>query len=299
MADLTWKVSEIKYNCDTLGNNWVHVEPSTGVGSQDIEVIVRAATSQNDCDSATITISASTGDIQKIPVTRCLPQCSCQSMGFYGEELNNLDSSGEAHKKIGEYDSSSTCSNSMNIVTDGIVLTNPSKDGGNIYADVNPNNGDARTGWYRFLFDGEICLEKIVTQRRGVDPCEIGDCSSISVTFEGGNTSIQVDNEGGTYRFTTSYSSDCWSLTKTSKSENWLSVNENSITVAENGGSSPTRSGYVTFTFTNNKTGSTCKPKLTITQDNKPEPTPTCEIDGPDEIDSCSGGTAQYEITQS
>lgn len=70
MADLTWKVTEILYGCSD-SSGWVTITPEEGDATINPTVHVDAATSNDDCMTATIVFSASTEETYRLPVVRC------------------------------------------------------------------------------------------------------------------------------------------------------------------------------------------------------------------------------------
>ena len=195
--DLSWKVTEIRYGCSNNSGNWVSVNPSMGNGDATPTVNITAATSPDDCPSATIFISASTGQIQSVPVTRCIPECSCKSLDFKALSVAEQEADGSPSVQIGTFNTGCSCSAYAHVDVDGVVLCNPTSGGGNIYATVNPNEDEqARSGWFRFRYNGNICVDTTYVAQKAkeskcageeecdVDPHAPSKFSSAEQTFD-------------------------------------------------------------------------------------------------------------------
>jgi len=195
-STLSWKVTEIRYGCSN-SRNWVSVNPSMGNGDATPTVNITAATSPDDCPSATIFISASTGQIQSVPVTRCIPECSCKSLDFKALSVAEQEADGSPSVQIGTYKNPCVCDKYAHVDVDGVVLCNPTSGGGNIYATVNPNEDEqARSGWFRFRYNGNICVDTTYVAQKAkeskcageeecdVDPHAPSKFSSAEQTFD-------------------------------------------------------------------------------------------------------------------
>lgn len=196
-STLSWKVTEIRYGCSNNSGNWVSVSPSIGNGDATPNVNITAATSPDDCPSATIFISASTGQIQSVPVTRCIPECSCKSLDFKALSVAEQEADGSPSVQIGTYKNPCVCDKYAHVDVDGVVLCNPTSGGGNIYATVNPNEDEqARSGWFRFRYNGNICVDTTYVAQKAkeskcpgeeecdVDPHAPSKFSSAEQTFD-------------------------------------------------------------------------------------------------------------------
>ena len=214
--DLSWKVTEIRYGCSN-SDEWVTIpeEEKSGSGDATPTVKIKAATGPDDCPSATIFISASTGQIQSVPVTRCIPECSCKSLDFKALSVAEQEADGSPSVQIGTYNNPCVCDKYAHVDVDGVVLCNPTSGGGNIYATVNPNEDEqARSGWFRFRYNGNICVDTTyVAQKAKESKCGLDtDCDVdpwYHPTTEIGHSGGNIVAEGGDVYV---WVSKCWDV---------------------------------------------------------------------------------------
>lgn len=160
MADITWKVSDIKYCGGSGPDGWI-INPTlgqTGTDETTLTISIKQSSGgSSDCSAATITISASTGDIQYIPVTRCLRECSCKSIVINAVSVHEIANSGENNILLGNYDNNCSCSNLINATGVGII-TNVRCSNGEIRGNVGQNCDDSRkSGTCNVYVDGNLC----------------------------------------------------------------------------------------------------------------------------------------------
>jgi len=292
-STLSWKVSGITYGCSN-SSGWVEVEPSTGDGDATPTVKITAATGPDDCPSATIFISASTGQIQSIPVSRCIPECSCKSLDFKAVSVSEQEATGGS-VKIGTYKKDCPCVEYAHVDVDGIVLCSPTLINGEIYATVSPNESEEpRTGWFRFRYNGNICLENDDIKQKGkqtkcageeicdVDPHAPSEFDANSHTLKVSISKCWWDRsyESGIYIDDTSmitsvdfYCDDC--------GEGNLGRAVYDINISNNTGNY--RTAHVTFPLVNVDTGEVCESENRIVTINQaggetPPVTHCCDV---------------------
>lgn len=281
---ISWKIEKIT-DCNNEACNWVSVQPSQGEGDSSPKVTVTAATSPDDCATAYITISASTGQKQELSVIRCLPECSCKSLKFEKTPITEPQpAAGATHLQIGTYDNSSACLDGASISVGGI-FTNPSSGEGKIYADVTENTTTSpKTGFFRFMYNGSKCVESEITQEGKANPCAAAACPSVTVT------KTSFGPQGGTGSYSIEGNLDCYRSSVSSYPNNWITIYETNKTfnVASTKAS---RTGQINFVFTNISTSVQCPTTtISITQSGVP-PTPTCNC----EDLKLTGDTISYE----
>jgi hypothetical protein len=300
MGDLTWKFLYVTYNCGDSSQNWVRsINPTAGTeGDSTVTVDVAAATSPNDCLSATISISASTGEIQTIGVERCKVSCpTCSSFGItITSEI--FPSTGKTGANLGSY--TTTATDCMRVTSSSSALSNVRLSGGRIIGDIAENNGYDRT--FRldvYDSDGNTCGNYELKQK-GAGSCSEA-CNSVVVTFANGSTVMtDIPGSGGTFNLNIEYNRNCLRapvITVDGSDGVSVDVTRKTLTVIPSGESD--RDITVNFKFVNATTGEACPiKKLTIRQNGEPLPPAPgeCKIYGKETIESCGGGTETYEI---
>ena len=208
MADLTWKVSGITYCSGHNNDTWVHVSPSTGTEETQLVVSVdQSSGGSSDCSAATITISASTGDIQYIPVTRCLRECDCKSMAIEGiTSTSEISACGTDKTQFGTYDKNCSCATALTVSSDDInIVTNVWTDNGKIYGSVSKNpNESTRTAKCNVFINRHICKSLELTQAKLIGSYSVSASSRTVITAV---TASRTSSEtfgcaGGTYSAT-------------------------------------------------------------------------------------------------
>ena len=220
MAELTWIVSKI-LDCNGKPCDWVIVSPTGGTGSATPTITINEGVDPNDCEEAYVYISASTKEEQIIPITRCVPECSCKAMGYTAVKYTNVSSDGGTIQ-IGTYNKDIICVEKASVEIDGIVLTSYTMSNGVITADVSAydNTEQGRTGWFKFYYDGIICSEgNKVSQGQGQDACDVIGCPEGAVT----PSTIVFGTEGGTENFALPNMGDCFDVNY-SVSSSWVNV---------------------------------------------------------------------------
>lgn len=271
MGDLTWKFLYVTYNCGDSSQNWVRsINPTAGTeGDNTVTVDVAAATSPSDCLSATISISASTGEIQTIGVERC--KVSCPTCSSFGISITSeiFPTTGKTGAELGSY--TTTATDCMRVTSSSSALSNIRLNNGRIYGDVAENNGSDRV--FRidvYDSDGNICGNYDLRQL-GAGSCGNASCNDIVVTFVGGETEkTDLPASGGTYSLNIDYNRNCWEAQKPTASSDGVSVDltRKTITIIPSGPSD--RNITVTFKFVNISTGAVCTKSLRITQEGAP-----------------------------
>jgi hypothetical protein len=160
-----------------------------------------------------------------------------------------------------------------------------------------------RTGIITFDFKsstqcgGDKTCTKTLSIKQEKKPKPECNCDNLTVT---GNTNI--DAVGGDSITIGSFTKiDCMSNPRATSSASWLSNitisgSDVKANVSSNVEETETSDRTATVTVVVDKDGGTCEKEMTIKQKGY-TPSPThCEIEGADTIDSCNGGTEQYEI---
>ena len=256
MAELTWIVSNI-LDCNGKPCDWVVVSPTGGTGSSTPTITINEGVDPNDCEEAYVYISASTKEEQIIPITRCVPECSCKSMGYTAVKYTNVSSDGGTIQ-IGTYNKDIVCAEKASVEIDGIVLTSYTMSNGVITADVSAydNTEQGRTGWFKFYYDGIVCSEgNKVSQGQGQDACDVIGCPEGAVT----PSTIVFGTEGGTENFSLPNMGDCFDVNY-SVSSSWVNVDlkNGTISAERNSSVSNERTATVKFVFTNLYTYEEC-----------------------------------------
>ena len=269
--NLTWKFLYVTYNCGDSSQNWVRsINPTAGTeGDNTVTVDVAAATSPSDCLSATISISASTGEIQTIGVERC--KVSCPTCSSFGISITSeiFPTTGKTGAELGSY--TTTATDCMRVTSSSSALSNIRLNNGRIYGDVAENNGSDRV--FRldvYDSDGNTCGNYDLKQL-GAGSCGNASCNDIIVTFVGGGTEkTDLPASGGTYSLNIDYNRNCWEAQKPTASSDGVSVDltRKTITIIPSGPSD--RNITVTFKFVNASTSATCTKSLRITQEGAP-----------------------------
>lgn len=261
MAELTWIVSKI-LDCNGKPCDWVIVSPTGGTGSATPTITINEGVGPNDCEEAYVYISASTKEEQIIPITRCVPECSCKAMGYNAKKITTAATAGETIQIATYNDDDNVCVGKASVEVDGIVLTSYNMGGGVITATVSPYDGteDGRTGWFKLYYDGIICSEGKVIQGKGQDSCDSDACPDPTVL-----TPITFPTEGGTQPFALPSFSDCLDVNY-SVSSSWVSVDlkNNTISAERNTSVANERTATVTFIFTNSYTYEECPRNVTL-----------------------------------
>ena len=315
MADLTWEVSGITYCGGNGSGGWVNVSPSSGFVDENTTLTISVKQSSGgtgDCSAANVVITASTGDIQEIPVTRCLRECNCESMKIEASSVSKIPNSGKTNIQLGTYDANCTCADpNMLKVKGDSVLTNVRASGGNILGDVGRNCEDIeKTGTCEVYINNHLCHTFTVTQqevtytyREGATENVITGVTASAITSTDFGCSEGPYKASGTSHYDKYTTYECWDSCgvrhsdkdrreKTgsgSDSLGSLSGSFKSIDCCQGGGTNSAtlkfESGEYKAEVTFNQSCPDCRP------------CGSCYISGP-EILECEG-TADYDIITS
>ena len=311
MENITWEVTEIRYCSGHDGDNWIK-EPTIGQsGTDETSLVISIEPSfkgSEDCSAATIVISASTGDKQEIPVTRCLRECGCKSMKIIGT-ANQIAECGESNVLFGTYDKDCVCAKDLSVIgADASVVTSAWAEDGKIYGNVSKNpNKSQRTVVCNVFINGEQCDSLSLTQHELT-----GEYSKYvsGKTVTTGVTAYAISSttfgcEGGVYKAgaTKYFESDAVYAWVDSCGE----THYDDTTTIETTGSTDLDPQEGKFSQCDSETSRSAtlyfsdggySDSVTFYQDCTgcgPEPG-ECAIVGDTEIDSCGGGTKQYNI---
>jgi hypothetical protein len=209
MADLSW-TAETGYDCSETG--WIKIngrQSATGTGSATPSVKISPASSANDCTSGYILFTTSNGDSKKIPITRCLPDCSCSSIGYNDRMNGNTYETASTTVTAGTY-IVNECSDGVNFVYGGSIIESMAKNNETITAVIKENSGNARSDFYKITYNGSPCFEGRITQKGKVSDCYTEETCAYSITT---NVPNKVPCPGDRYNYTINNGdNNCWSL---------------------------------------------------------------------------------------
>lgn len=273
MADniISW-TAETRYDCSG-SNNWITINGSqsaSGTGSATPSVEISPASSANDCTSGYILFTTSNGDSKKIPITRCLPDCSCSSIGYNDRMNGNTYETASTTVTAGTY-IVNECSDGVKFVYGGSIIENMEKNNGTITAVIKENSGNSRSDFYKITYNGSPCFEGRITQKGKVSDCYTEETCAYSITTDLPN---KVPCPGGTYHYTINNGvNDCWSLEDIYYScGGWFTVEpgddwKSGNTVVYKNDKGEERSSTCTFVLQNASNGKEANLSFVVTQE--------------------------------
>ena len=314
MADesLKWIIEKITY-CDNktqvsgfdggpTDEFWVKVTNTGGTGEAQTQIEIKPSQLHNACQTAVISISASTDEKKYVTVERCNPECNCDAItGFTAITTAEASADGQTGITVANFAMNYGCDPSdVSLVGGGATYRTV---GNNILADVGPNDTyEEKTYTYYVTYGGEKCYNitgntLYFKQEAKENPCADAECPTVNVP----GTSVDIGYDGGSKGFTIADGyENCWVLSdiydknsNTGWGISWINKYTNGILQFNKNTSEEEKHFEFVFDFTgiNDNTTFTCSTEATqeisITQKGTPH------------VEVCTCETAEIRVTDS
>ena len=287
MPDLTWEVKKIEDSCGVINPSWIIVNPIAGTSADIIGVSAITTSNPNDCSNGYVTIVCNeTGDKTVIPVSRCVPKCDCDEMGFV-PQTKPVD---EPYEASGE--TVTLCTWTGSCGTDliqcnvgGTILSNVATGSTSITAVVKKNEtNQERNDFFRVSYNGKNCCGGEIFQLPYVSPCFDSETVSLEPLSVG-----DIPCSGDSFEYTIN-GADCWEIlgNVVINPPDMASVYpiQKKIIVTENG--YEPRNGTCDFTLVNLANGHTSAFTMTINQEPCERPATCTDIEWVNTSTTCT-----------